>query len=279
MLFCEITPPSIYKGKRRGKSELVLIMPWKGGDILERNEIERQARKHRRKVIDSWKKAAKSIKETAESAGQKMLRREALTIIEDAARTQKDFEDVLIIWGKLEQNEAERIADHESGRPEELLDWKVADQGVYIPQPIDRIYFKQEIKGNFLDTIYDCPHELHEMTACKPASGLVEALSELHKELLYYRVIRRWSIQQIAIIRDKTDRNILKMYTKVMDTIRYELFYYLYWRYKKRLLLTTNQRRFVIAHIKVYGAAENREVEWALNEGDEVETDEKGEEQ
>jgi len=252
-------------------------MIWEGGGTLEQNEAERRARKHRRKVVDSWKKAAQSIKEAAESTGQKMLRREArreaLTIIEDAARTQEEFEDVLVIWGKLEQNEAERIADHESGRPEELLDWKVADQGVYIPQPIDRIYFKQELKGNFLDTIYDCPHELHEMTACKPASGLVEALNELHKELLYYRVIRRWSIQQIAIVRDKTDRNILKMYTKVMDTMRYELFYYLYWRYKKRLLLTTNQRKFVIAHIKVYEATENKEVEWVLNEGDEFESE------
>lgn len=44
------------------------------------------------------------------------LAREALTRMEDAARTQSDFEAVIKIWDKLDQNEIRRVSNHEIGR-------------------------------------------------------------------------------------------------------------------------------------------------------------------
>lgn len=44
------------------------------------------------------------------------LVREALARMEDAARTQSDFEEVIKIWDKLGQNEVRRVSNHEIGR-------------------------------------------------------------------------------------------------------------------------------------------------------------------
>ena len=241
-------------------------------------EEQRQKRTRRRKVLDDWKEYAEFIREAAESKQKKILRREArreaLAMMEDAARTSEDFEKIIIIWDRLERNEEERIADHEALRTNELLDWELTEKDVFIPQPIARVYYRQEIKGNFLDTIYDCPHELPETTSCWFVQSLIEELDELKKELLYYRSIRYWSPQQIAARRDQTDRNIRKVFTKMMTDMRYELFYCLYWRYKKHLLATTCQKKFVLECMKKLSVDKEKEVEWELNEGDSFPTDE-----
>ena len=240
------------------------------------DDEKRLERQHRRQVVADWKSSAKALQATAAAQGKKLLqrevRREALLIIEDAARTQEDFENVQAIWDKMESMDADRVGKHENTNVATLLNYELPEHENPIFQPVARVYYRQELKGNFLDTIYDCPHELHETTACKLISEMTEALSEIHKELLYYRSIRYWSPQRVAVVRGQTDRNVRKVYNKMIDDMRYELFYYLYWRYKKHLAITTDQRKFVIAGVKTHGAAKNKETEWALNEGDKMET-------
>ena len=236
---------------------------------MSQNEVEEQReREFRRQVVAEWKQAAKALAGKNHNALQREARREAIAIIEDAARTPMDFEKVLIIWDEIERIEGWRIEKHKKGSTEELRDRKLTERDVFIPQPIDHVYYRQEIKGQFLDTIYDCPHEIHETTSSKPVYDVTEELDELHKELLYYRSIRFWSPQQIAAVRGQTDRNIRKVYNKMVEDIRYELFYFLYWRYKKYLPLTTTQREHVIAGIKRYGDDKNREEDWELNKED-----------
>jgi len=224
---------------------------------LNDGEKRRRERQHRRNVVNHWKNIAAEIKDTADNDRIKMLhreaKREALARIEDAARTVGDFENVMVIWDKLANTEDERIASHETVRSEELLNWQVGEVDVVIPQPIDRVYYRWELKGDFLDTIFDCPHEIHKMTACRLVYEMTESLKELHKELLYYHDIRRWSAQQISAMCGTTDRNIRKVYNKMMDEMKRELFYYLYWRHKKNLPITTTQRKFVMAGINIHG--------------------------
>ena len=231
---------------------------------------QRQERHSRRKVVDEWKEAAKVIKDNADSKQMKMLcrdaRREALTIMEDAARTEEDFKDVIIIWDKLEQNESERIADHREKGIKELNNWKMSEHGTIIPPPLQHVWWRQLLRGNFLDLIFDCPHEIHELTSSWPVYSLVKDLDENRKEILYYRAIRQWSPQRIATMRKQSDRNIRKVYNKMIDETRYELFFWLYWQYKKRLRITTTQMAHVIAGIKKY--RDNDEVVWEFNDED-----------
>jgi len=44
------------------------------------------------------------------------LAREALARLEESARSEGEFEEVIRLWDKLEQNEVRRVGNHEVGR-------------------------------------------------------------------------------------------------------------------------------------------------------------------
>ena len=243
------------------------------------DDEKRQERQHRRQVVREWKSSAKVLLDDAADSGKKLLqreaRREALARIEDAARTQKDFENVSTIWDEMENMESDRVGKYEKASLDTLLDYELGDRERIIPPPFGgHVWWKRLLIGNFLDLIHDCPHEVHELTSSRPVYELTKKLDENRKEILYYWAIRQWSPQQIAAMRGQTDRNIRKVYNKMIDDIRYELFYYLYWRYKKHLPITTSQKKFVIDGIKKHGTATEKEADWKLNEGDIIDTSE-----
>jgi len=91
------------------------------GEWLER-------KKNKRKVLEEWKDAAQTaLEDDGERRQKKKLqreaRREALANMEAAARTQEDFENVIIVWNKLEQNEVERIDYRREKGVKELTNW------------------------------------------------------------------------------------------------------------------------------------------------------------
>lgn len=200
-----------------------------------------------------------------QSAAHKKLKRdtdrEALTRQEDAARTLADFEAVVKIWNDLDKNRRHRERDNEIGRPdEEMLHWTEGEDGEIrteldkvVPPPLKHRWWRQLIRGDFLDTIFDCPYDLHELTSSHPVSELTKALRENQKEVLYYRAIRQWSPQRIAAMRGQSDRNIRKVYDTMIASLRKKLYVWLAPRYIQDLPLTFAQREFVKNHMEQYG--------------------------
>lgn len=172
------------------------------------------------------------------------LAREALTRMEDAARTQNDFEEVIKIWDKLEQNEIRRVSNHEIGRDDIPLEWGMAKDGVTFPRP-ESAAAHQAQKGDFLDIIYDCPFEMHELVEDTDISKLISQMKENHKEILYYQAIRRYSCVRIAAIRGQTDRNIRKARAALLKKLRAELKKCLENREKHGRPLTAAQKEFL----------------------------------
>jgi DNA-directed RNA polymerase specialized sigma24 family protein len=216
---------------------------------------KRRDKEYRRQAKEEWDDLTKTV--AAEDTGtgkNKRLHREnkriALSRIEDAARTPAQFDKVVTLWDKRDKTESERVGDHENLCARETLDWQAYGQDTIIPQPLDHVYWRQLIGGDFLDVIHDCPHELHEMT---PSRGIIEYMKELderQRELLYYRAIRQWTPQQLAAKLNFTDRYIRKMYNAMMDEIRRKLFDRLWPRYDKKLPLTHNQQEFVRRYLE-----------------------------
>jgi len=237
---------------------------------LEISEVEeRWERKHRREVLSGWKNEAQGLRDADDGKRKRLqreARREALVRLEDAARTIEEFQDVIIIWDYLAKNRAETIAKHEKGRPEDLLEWDAPCETV-IPQPIDHVWWREITGGSFLDMIFDCPHEIHELTSSRPVSFFTRALDENRKEILYLRAIRLWSPQRIAVLRGQTDRNIRKIYSSMIEDIRLKLFKRLYPRFKEGLPLTLNQKNLVAECIEKYG----EEKAYEKDEDDEAE--------
>lgn len=172
------------------------------------------------------------------------MAREALTRIEDAARTQNDFEEVIKMWDKLDQNEVRRVSNHEIPRGDIPLEWGMAEDGATFPRP-ESAAVRQAQRGDFLDMIYDCPFEMHELVEDPDISKLISLMKEDHKEILYYQAIRRYSCTRIATMRGQTDRNIRKARAILLKKLREELKKRLERREKHGQPLTTAQRKFL----------------------------------
>ena len=159
------------------------------------------------------------------------LRREtdrvALLRLEKAARTMKDFETVVEEWNRIDKNRRRRERRYEDRWVPYMLDElkeDFSDETLRVfPPPQKHAWWRKLQAGDFLDKIFDCPHDLHELTSHKNASDAVKKLKPEHKEMIYYRTIRQWSPQKLAAVRGQTDRNIRKVYDTAIRKVRREM--------------------------------------------------------
>jgi len=159
---------------------------------------------------------------------QRDVRREALTRIEDSARTQAEFENVAHTWDKLDENRERKERYHEvtftdiAKRQADLDEFTYHSETV-IPIPIMHRLWRQLMSGYLIDVIFDCPYEIDELVSSETVSNALKSLNDNQKEIIYFRLIRNWSPQKIAEIRGQTDRNIRRVYDMAIENIRRKL--------------------------------------------------------
>lgn len=180
------------------------------------------------------------------------MQKEALTRLEDSARTEEDFRNVQSWWDRLDANADRRYRYHVIGRSDVPLEWGAAPEQLIVPEPIHHVFWKQIIKGDFLDAVFDCPFEMHELIEDNDIADAVFELKDLHKEVLYCSAIRQYSNQRIAHIRNQTDRNILKVKNTILKKLRKKLFVSLYERHKKNLPLNQREKEFFVKYTPVF---------------------------
>jgi len=164
------------------------------------------------------------------------LRREALARVEDSARTLADFENVIKTWDKIEENKQtyreskeflfSQLSATQSGSElaeEAKLDVQTFTSECVFPPPIRHRLWRQQMFGNFHDTIFDCPYEIGELVADRAISQALEALNDNQKQVLYFRAIREWSFQRIADFRGQTDRNVRQVYDMAIAKLKRKL--------------------------------------------------------
>lgn len=153
------------------------------------------------------------------------LRAEALARLEDAARTQKDFENVIAWWDKLDANRERRERYHELSRSGDdvPLDYGASANELYFPDTLNDVLEKLIRKGDFIDAIFDCPYDIHELVTEEYLSKILLELSEDHKELLFLCSVKLFSSTRVAAIRQQSDRNIRKVRNTVLKKIRKKL--------------------------------------------------------
>ena len=190
-----------------------------------------------------------------------VIRREADRIAlirqESAARTPYEFEKLVSTYNRLDENRERRERYHEVDRPHERIHLGYTN-GKIIPAPFGYRFWREILNGNFLDIIFDCPHEIQELTASKSIYELVGVLNEGQKEVLYYWEIRGWTPQRVAAFRGQTDRNILKVHATMTESLRYKQYMRLLPRYKEKLPLTTSQQRFMENNSDKYGEGKEK---------------------
>lgn len=136
---------------------------------------------------------------------------EALKRTEESARTLKDFQGVIAEWDRLDRNRERRERDYENLRGDVPLEFQAVPEPRIVPLWMNDPEYRQLCSGFFLDILFDCPYEMHELTADKFISNMVRDLSEEHKEVLYFLSLRLYSATKLAVLRGQSDRNIRKL--------------------------------------------------------------------
>lgn len=167
--------------------------------------------------------------------------------MEDAARTVSDFEKVVAWWDKLDANRERRERYHELSRSgDDLpLDYGAAKDGLFFPDTLNDVLEKQLRKGDFIDAIFYCPYDIHELVTEENLSDILLELSEDHKELLFLYAVRLFSSTRIAAIRGQTDRNIRKVRVTMLKKIQKKLLPALLEKAKKQQPLTLLEKDFL----------------------------------
>lgn len=136
------------------------------------------------------------------------------------AKAYEFFEEDIMENDLVDANRERKERYHEIGRSDVPLEWGMSPDEIVIPAPIQHVFWKQIMKGDFIDAIFNCPFELHELVTDADISKAIFALKDVQKELLYQLTIKGYSGQIIAAFREQTDRNIRKIRDTMLRKIR-----------------------------------------------------------
>ena len=164
-----------------------------------------------------------AIQPEDEHPNKTMLKRElraiALKRLEDGARTVSDFEEVIKEWDHLDSNRERKERYHEIGRENQDSKKDVAPLAIVIPAPINHAYWRQLMKGDFIDIISNCPYEMYNSLSDEDYSKIIYDLKDDHKELIYFLYLRDFTTNQLAALRNQSDRNIRGVRSTILGQI------------------------------------------------------------
>lgn len=156
------------------------------------------------------------------------IRSESILRLEEAARTADEFKIVIKWWDRLDDNRERKERYHEVSRGDNVpLDYNAVEDGIHYPRNLNHFIWRQIQKGEFLDAIYNCPYEIHELITEPYLSNILEDLKIEHKELLYYIAIRQYGSSTIAKLKGQSDRNIRNVKNTILKKARKKICEYL----------------------------------------------------
>lgn len=178
------------------------------------------------------------------------MKEEALRRIEVSARSTRDYEQVIILWDQRDASAGRDQRNHEELRATSPADWEsdpsdANDVNMIFPEWMNDPTFRQLKRGSFLDALFDCPYEMHELTEKNYLRRPVMELKEEHKEILYFLYLRLYKPQELADLRGQTDRNIRKVRDVVLRKVRRKVYASLQRRQASGITLTNTELKFL----------------------------------
>ncbi|MGN0316200.1 MAG: hypothetical protein ACI4EG_15605 [Fusicatenibacter sp.] len=231
----EADPDESPRNKRRKRKEQVSFSGFEDEEVEEQEQAQRRLAKEQR-LIDELEADAEEhpIEDDGDDTGdeqpeRKLLKRElraqALKRLEDSARTLKDYENLVAWYDRLDANRQRKERYHELYRSGDdvPLDYGAAEDGLYFPDTLNDVLSKLERKGDFVDSIFYCPYDIHELVTDGDISNILRELSEDSKFLMFLWALRQYSSVRMATIRGQSDRNIRKVRNTMLKKIRKKL--------------------------------------------------------
>ena len=251
-------PPE--KKRRKRKKKDIFADSDTDAEDAEAEEYEKTRRRlaKEQRIIDEIEAdaAENPIEDDSDDSGdeqpeRKLLKRElraqALKRLEDSARTLKDYENLVAWYDRLDANRQRKEHYHELYRSGDdvPLDYGAAEGGLYFPDTLNDVLSKLERKGDFVDSIFYCPYDIHELVTDADMSVILRELNEDHKFLLFLSALRQYSSVKIAAIRGQSDRNIRKVRNTMLKKIRKKLLAALTEKVQAQQPLTLLEKEFL----------------------------------
>ena len=182
-----------------------------------------------------------------EADGDMLHRDRALAIrrIEESARTEADFQNVLYWWDKLDANRERKERDHEIGRSDVPLEWGADEMYLSDRPSYDVVLRKLLLAGEFIDIIFDHPETIHELVTDAELSGILKDLKPHLKNMLYYLFLRDYSTTEYAESIGQSDRNIRGIRETALKKIRRLYGAILTYRKENNLSMTLDEKYFL----------------------------------
>ena len=178
-----------------------------------------------------------------------MLHREARALairrIEESARTEEDFKEIIRWWDRLDANRERKERDHETGRSSVPLEWGADELYLSNNPSYDMILRRLMLAGDFLDFIFDRPETIHELVTDTDLSKILKELKPHLKNMLYYLFLRDYSTAEYAETIGQTDRNIRGIRETALKKIRKLYTDVLTYRKENSLPMTIDEKYFL----------------------------------
>ena len=192
---------------------------------------------------EDTRSAAERRKRVAQS-----VREEALRRLELSARTAAEFQSVVSWYDREEQSRMRRERRYESLRGDTPIEYLAPDEGGIVPHSMSCPTFRQICRGEFDDLLCNCLFRMHDLTERAHLRQIVMDLKQDHKEILYFLGVRLYSTQQLALLREQTERNIRKVRGTVQRRIHKKLYAALTELAKENGELTHQEQAFLKEH-------------------------------
>ena len=174
------------------------------------------------------------------------LKIEGLNRLEEAARTEDDFNFLIKRWDEL-QGRRERKDNREKGilLSNEMFDWSIFEG-------------EKKMRGedDILSMIFCCPCQMHELMDDPDLSRLMNKATDKQKAVffpMFFKECKNPQIAkavQIAICHEMTERNVRKLINLMIDNMRIGYYEALKKRYEADpLSLSKEAKRFLAKYI------------------------------
>ena len=168
---------------------------------------------------------------------------ESISRLEDAARTQAEFENVIEWWDKRDKKIREALDKKVLAIAHATFDIGLFRKGDHRMKSLfdGRNHYHED----FLNPLCCCICQMHNLTEDSDLSRLIDKATEKQKAVFFPRVIKNCTPQKIALCHGMTDRNVRDIFDRTVSKIRKGMYEVLKRRQAEGVSLTLEHKAFL----------------------------------
>jgi bacterioferritin-associated ferredoxin len=168
---------------------------------------------------------------------------QSISRLEDSARTQAEFENVIEWWDKRDKRIKDALDKKMMSLANETFDIGVFRKGSH--RIISQFGGRNHYIVDFLTPMYFCICQMHNLTDDADLSRLIKKATDKQKAVVFPCVLINCPPQKIALCHGMTDRNVRDIFDRTISKIRKGMYEVLKKRQADGGSLTTEHKAFL----------------------------------